>query len=423
MARARFEMGGLAVFAETREQAEGGEALAGGRDVVLLALDDLDRDIGDRADVDRRAFEREGVGRDLAVLEHALDGGEVELGRHVHDREVFVVEAVVLVEVARVALGHAHDLVGKGLGMGLAVHRHEGGELQEARIDHPAHARVLEADALQDEVFELSHRHAAAEVGDVGARGVGVDRAADQRQRPRLRLRRGGGEVRGGGERQRRGLADGDDVQVGAEMGHEVGEVERVVLDIELAFGDGDVAGVVPVGDPDIGVGQQALHGRAQERRVMAGHGGHEQDAARLVLAALHAEADQIAEGAAQFGLDQHDVIAPVVADHGVDAPVGFDDHAGEAALGDLTPGGHHLEGGMRDGAEHRLRSGGLGRGTEPLVHDARRFHHVVGHHVAHGRHSFPALCLDPRRALGSTTKLAASVAMLHLQSRADICT
>jgi hypothetical protein len=73
----------------------------------------------------------EGVPCDLAALEDALHGRKVELGRHVHDGEVFVVEGVVLVVVRRLALGRAEDLVHEALAVGLRVHRHEGGELQE----------------------------------------------------------------------------------------------------------------------------------------------------------------------------------------------------------------------------------------------------------------------------------------------------
>jgi hypothetical protein len=76
-------------------------------------------------------------------------------------------------------------------------------------IDEPPDARILEAHALDGEVFELAHRHAAAEVGDLGGRRVGVHRAADEGQRARLRLGVQLREVGGGGERERHGLADG----------------------------------------------------------------------------------------------------------------------------------------------------------------------------------------------------------------------
>jgi hypothetical protein len=171
-------------------------------------------------------------------------------------------------------------------------------------IDHPARARVFEADALHDVAFQLAHRHAASEVGDVGGGSVGIDRTADERQGARLGARVFLGQVGGGGERERRGLADGDDVGVGAHLAQEIDEVEGVVLDIELARADGDVAGVVPVGDVDVTIGQQAEHRGPQERGVVAGHGRDQKDLAARRRAALDVEADQVAEGAGDDRLD-----------------------------------------------------------------------------------------------------------------------
>ena len=73
----------------------------------------------------------------------------------------------------------------------------------------------------------------------------------------RLRLGVFGRQIGGGGERQRRGLADGDDMGVGAQAPHELDEIERVILDIELARRHRNVAGIVPVGHKDIASGSR----------------------------------------------------------------------------------------------------------------------------------------------------------------------
>jgi hypothetical protein len=91
-------------------------ALTGGRDVVLAAFDVLTATVV-ILPISTFAIDGEAVLAISQPLEDALDGGEVELRRHVHHGEVFVVELVVLVVVRRLALGHAQDLVGEGLGV------------------------------------------------------------------------------------------------------------------------------------------------------------------------------------------------------------------------------------------------------------------------------------------------------------------
>ena len=384
MAGVGLEMGGLHAFGQAGEEIERGHALAGGGDIVLAAFHRFHRHVGDGAEIDGPAPQGEGIAGDLAVLEDALDGGEVEFGRHVHHREIFVVEAVVAVMIAGLALGHAQDLLGEGAGVTLGIHGHEGGELEEARIDHPPHAAVFEADALDRDFGQLGHVHPLAEIGDVRWRGIGIDGAADQGEGEGL----GGGilgrEMGGGGERQRHRLADGDHMGIGAEVAHEIGKVEGVILDVEASFAHRDVARVVPIGDPELAIGQQALHGRAQQGGVMARHGGDQQHPARLLGAALHPEADQIAEGAGDLGLDRHHVIAPVFGGDGGDAPIGLGDHAREAALGHLAPGAEPVQEGIGD--DLRARTGGHGpcAGAEPLAGVAHGFHEVIGGHVAH---------------------------------------
>ncbi len=60
------------------QQFQRGDALAGGRDVVIRAFHRLDGDLRDDADIHPLAVHGEFVLRDLAVLEDAFDGGQVE---------------------------------------------------------------------------------------------------------------------------------------------------------------------------------------------------------------------------------------------------------------------------------------------------------------------------------------------------------
>ncbi len=178
----------LHLLGDAGAQIQGGDTLAGGGNVVFLPFHGLHRHVRDLADVHLMAVDGEAVLGDLAVLEDPLDGRQVELGRHVHHRQVFVVEPVVPVMVARLAAGHAHDLVGEGLGVGVEVHRDEGGQLQQAGVDLPADALVLRPDALDHQLFQLAHADAIAEIGHLGGGGIGVDGTADQGQGARLRL-------------------------------------------------------------------------------------------------------------------------------------------------------------------------------------------------------------------------------------------
>ncbi len=275
--------------------------------------------------------------------------------------------------------------------MALGVHRDETGKLHQAGIDHPADALVFRADALDCHFLELAHRHPAAKIGHLRRRRIRVDRATDQRERLRLRLGVELGEVGGGRQRERGGLADRDDVDIGPQRAHEIDKIEGVVLDIELALRHRNIAGVVPVGDIDLAIGQQRIDRRAQERGVVARHRRHQQHPARFGLAALCLEMDQVAERALDHLLDADGVIAAIFADQRVDPPVGLGNHSGKAALRHLTPGGQPL----KPGVWHRGDGGVIaegGRGcTKPLVGVAQRLHQVIGRHVAH---KSPRCCL-----------------------------
>ncbi|MHC2576130.1 hypothetical protein ACVI1J_002156 [Bradyrhizobium diazoefficiens] len=99
----------------------------------------------------------------------------------------------------------------------------------------------------------------------------------------------------GGRERRDRRLADRHHMRARAELAEEVDEMISVVVEPEAALAARNVARIVPVGDVDVVVLEQRLHGAAQQRREMAGHRRHQQHA-RLLGHALLLEVQQRAE-------------------------------------------------------------------------------------------------------------------------------
>ena len=220
------------------------------------------------------------------------------------------------------------------------------------------------------------------------------------------------GQIGSGGQRQRRGLADGDDMGIRAQMAHELDKVERVILDIELALADRNVAGIVPVGDIDLAIDDQAFHRGSQQRRIVARHRRHQQHLARALAPTRHVEMDQIAEGAFHQRVDPHQMVLAIGVGEGADAPVGFRNHPGECTFRDLAPSGDHLEQWVWKQTRRRIRSESEGRGTQPLVRVPGGFHQIVCRHVAH------VLSLIPGSGPCVTFPPAIGVAMLQLRKR-----
>ncbi|MGX1148954.1 hypothetical protein AB7M15_004776 [Bradyrhizobium ottawaense] len=124
---------------------------------------------------------------------------------------------------------------------------------------------------------------------------------------------------RGGRERRYRRLADRDHVRARAELSEEIDQMLGVVVEPEAALAARDVARIVPVGDVDVVVLQQRLHGAAQQRCEMAGHRRHQQHA-RLLRHAVLPEVQQRAErcrvgdllGDGDFAIAHHDAVDAV---------------------------------------------------------------------------------------------------------------
>ena len=117
-----------------------------------------------------------------------------------------------------------------------------------------------------------------------------------------------------GGEHGDAGLAHRDDVRFGAHRLEEADDVGDVVVEAEGPGGERHVAGVVPVGQVHVVLGEHGADGAAQERGEVPRHGG-DQEHARLVAGDVLPEAQQRREGRAVRDLLANGHVAAVHAD------------------------------------------------------------------------------------------------------------
>ena len=74
----------------------------------------------------------------------------------------------------------------------------------------------------------------------------------------------------GGGERLNRRLTDRHHMRALAHHAEELHQVIHVIVEPERTVGERHVAGIMPIGDVDVVVGQQGAHRAAQQRGEMA---------------------------------------------------------------------------------------------------------------------------------------------------------
>ncbi len=120
-------------------------------------------------------------------------------------------------------------------------------------------------------------------------------------------------------------LAHRDQVGLGPEHLEPVDEVLDVAVEVEVAVGEADVARVVPVGDPDVLLGEERLHRAAQQGGEVAGERRDEQHLGcgrQATTVGLLGEVQQRAERLHVGGFLAHRDVAASDA-HGVDDPNG----------------------------------------------------------------------------------------------------
>src|SRR6266851_3548614 len=102
---------------------------------IALALDGEQHGALDGARIDPLALPFERAERQGMLLKNQADGLEIELGAEVEHREIFVIEGLGDLRLLELALGQIVVELAVRLYVPLDVHAHEGGELDEARID------------------------------------------------------------------------------------------------------------------------------------------------------------------------------------------------------------------------------------------------------------------------------------------------
>ena len=73
-----LQMAGFLIIRQTRQQRQGGSALSGGRDIIILAFDHLHSGLPDLAEIHWFSIHCEDVSGDLPILKHTLDRGQVK---------------------------------------------------------------------------------------------------------------------------------------------------------------------------------------------------------------------------------------------------------------------------------------------------------------------------------------------------------
>ena len=304
--------------------------LADARDVVVFALDRQQADVGDplRAHLAAAMLEL-ALGQQVA-LEHHVDRLEIELLGQVQHRQVLVVEFQVLVGLVAVALHQVGEVLTVRLLVLLQVHRHEAGQLDEARIDAPPRAQIGRRHVVDHVRLEPGERPILGQLVGHGRRQARVDRRAHEGHRGRTALLAVVGHQRGGGQDGRPGLANRHHMRARAHLAQHLADVVDIVVEVEAPLQEGHVAGVGPLGDEHLVVLQEGLDRAAQQRRIVARQRRRDQDR-RLQLglpgaaqvAHVAGEVGQLAPGRRPDLLGAHPHVAAVDLDL-VELPVGL---------------------------------------------------------------------------------------------------
>src|SRR5262249_61009687 len=127
---------------------------------------------------DLAAWRGEAADRELMFLKDALDGLQIEIRRQVHDGVILVVKALGRRRALAIAADEVLEEIDMRRDVTVEIHRHEAGELQEARIDAAEGAGIARRHRLDDAALEPSGRARGGEVTRLGRVGPRMDRAA-----------------------------------------------------------------------------------------------------------------------------------------------------------------------------------------------------------------------------------------------------
>ena len=176
-----------------------------------------------------------------------------------------------------------------GVHMAFEIHVDEAGQLQEARI-HPAHrARIHGRHRLDQIVPEPFIRTLFSQFIGHGGGFSRINGRAHEGHRGRTRRIFILSHQRNRRQGRRARLTDRHHMGVVAQRRDHLAHIEHVITEIEASVIDRNLARIRPVGDVDLVIRQKGLDRAAQQGRVMARHGRHDQDGAVLEFCHLHA--------------------------------------------------------------------------------------------------------------------------------------
>src|SRR3984893_7126463 len=197
----------LEIGAQLAAQVVRRHRLADGADVVALALDGEQHGAADRGRVDLVAVPLQLAERQEVLLEDDTYGFQVEFGGEIEHGEIFVVERFGHRRLFQFAVGEILVELAVRLDVTLDVHAHEGGELDETRINAAERARIAQWHRSGQRALEPVDGALVGELVDRGRIDPCVDRSGHQGHAARLRLVAGLRHHGGGGEHGDAGLA------------------------------------------------------------------------------------------------------------------------------------------------------------------------------------------------------------------------
>ena len=212
----------------------------------------------------------------MVFLEHPLHRLQEVFRRHVHDSQVFVIEAAMGFGALAVPRHQMLEHAQMRADMAVEVHPHEARELHEARIDPPPEPRIGRRHGLDQHLLEPPPAVRPGEFVDLRDPDTSVDRPAHQHERTRRGLACRG-EQRRCRQRRHGRLADGDEMHLRPEPREKIQQGVDIVVERERAAARRHLPGVLPVGDIDVMLCEQAAHRVAKQGGEMAGKRRHHQ--------------------------------------------------------------------------------------------------------------------------------------------------
>ena len=230
---------------------------------------------------------------------------QIEFGGEIEHGEIFVVECLRGRRLFVLAIGEIVVELFVRFDMPIDIHRHESGELHEARIDVAESAGIAHRNGCGQHPLEPRDVSLVGKLIDLGRVDPAIDRPGHQRHASRLRRIGGLRHERHRAKNGYAGLADRKNMRARTHDLEIFDQVFDIFVDAETAGGNRHVARIMPIGNEHVVLGQQSAHRCAQQRREMAGERRHHEHA-RLGHCDVLLEMQERAEGRARGRLFPH---------------------------------------------------------------------------------------------------------------------